>query len=1145
MENVRDVSIFVSCPGDVESEKREIITICNTITKSNVGYDGIRFYVKDWRDHVGHYNARNQAQVNEFIGKYDIYIGLWWKRMGSAPGSINSSTGEPNESGSEEEFDIALNENEKSNAPKIYLFFKNYNLEVNPDNMNKEAEQLLKLSKFIDKIKEPKTLNWINKFTSIEQFREKISNLILITQNELRNAETPIVEIEPFEEEIKEELLDKSFKIAKKAAFIFVLFNDTLNLTEFEQLVDKNELGCLLSMDYLNCDDNKLVFNKNKKDYFVAKILVDLEFDDIKKYLFTENKYANPQLIRVVSYIYQLLKSDNKLLEEITKYLCEHNQLPLIKLDKDKISIKTRELIFKHIFNDFKKKDIWIYSNSYHNEEVAEFGESLETYKYLISELQTPTNSKIVFINSLILLGYFKNLNDEQKEQIIPILFEKLGSNIEDKNIVQNVITVFKRQEITSGDIFEKIFNYIKEYKNEYVRTSVYRFLSKTDYVDKYFKYLIDGLRILKTKGDPDREDINLIDEDVSLHNSLLLLKESKSIKELLKHFFADYSSRNMIYFDELIKSIIQKSIDIYNNDTSIFENILDVYLKKGMEYGHKNLKELISFFEKTGTKTEALELIITQETLNIYTQYDFICELLDNSNFNIIIDKYNTKLNEGHIKLIYHNLLRINESISEEFKEQIKDKLDIELIKPVVKDYDSIKKIKQQGEFDLLFDNQELKQITLEFFEKYEVDDIYKNDVFKAQKDYWNNFEFEKSNCDLVTNLLNMFADINGRINKHIVSDWFEVEEKVNKYIINKIYKQLLSFKDLSLNHNHMKFINDWCIAKLKDINFKKSLIQGDAQVHYNEFAIYLWYFYKKLHIEFPREVLLDMLSFDYVVGTEFAGIDDLVSKLPLDLVKERIRSNLREGISVFVVLMNHFKIVINNEMQEEYHYIFDEIKLNRLPDYEIKNLVDMYYEATEDYIGLFKLLKSSSSINWGIVDKLITFKNEIPLAEFLVKVLEEAKDRNLRLKAAHYLIKLQEIKGIEYFIHYINQDDINQLQLDVTDCFKSIENYIFIPKLFELLEMSYRKIIKIEPFYTLDKIITGALHTMALKEESFYTNIRERYIKFIESKKEKYPDVKYLSYQIDEMDKRFRETHIKVPSIEEVKEIIKELGL
>jgi hypothetical protein len=114
------LQVFVASPGDVAEERRileSVITETNKIWSSNLN---ITFELVKWETDVyPSFSSDPQAVINEQIGEeYDVFIGIFWGRLGTATPRASS--------GSIEEFERALSRNKISDGqyPKVMVYFK-------------------------------------------------------------------------------------------------------------------------------------------------------------------------------------------------------------------------------------------------------------------------------------------------------------------------------------------------------------------------------------------------------------------------------------------------------------------------------------------------------------------------------------------------------------------------------------------------------------------------------------------------------------------------------------------------------------------------------------------------------------------------------------------------------------------------------------------------------------------------------------------------------------------------------------------------------------------------------------------------------------------------------------------------------------
>lgn len=101
MQTPKKVTIFLASPGDLQRERDEVDKIVDLLNKTAGKQRHNPFYLrlKRWESDTYSSIGRAQKVIISQIGKYDIFIGIMWKRFGSPTGESSSGT--------KEEFDHA------------------------------------------------------------------------------------------------------------------------------------------------------------------------------------------------------------------------------------------------------------------------------------------------------------------------------------------------------------------------------------------------------------------------------------------------------------------------------------------------------------------------------------------------------------------------------------------------------------------------------------------------------------------------------------------------------------------------------------------------------------------------------------------------------------------------------------------------------------------------------------------------------------------------------------------------------------------------------------------------------------------------------------------------------------------------------
>jgi hypothetical protein len=118
--NGRTLRVFVASPGDVGRERDAMLGVVNELNRTLealIPAAGVRLDLVRWETHTHPGLGRPQELINEQIGTYDIFVGIMWKRFGAPTGAA--------ESGTQEEFELALTRWQKHGTPRICFYFSN------------------------------------------------------------------------------------------------------------------------------------------------------------------------------------------------------------------------------------------------------------------------------------------------------------------------------------------------------------------------------------------------------------------------------------------------------------------------------------------------------------------------------------------------------------------------------------------------------------------------------------------------------------------------------------------------------------------------------------------------------------------------------------------------------------------------------------------------------------------------------------------------------------------------------------------------------------------------------------------------------------------------------------------------------------
>lgn len=193
--SIKIFKCFIASPGDTNAERQICDKIFLEINKTigekfNFRIESL-MWENDTRPSVGDYS---QAIINEQIGKYEIFIGIMFKKFGTKTKNAGSGT--------EEEFNIAYNRFLNKENVEIMFYFNDE--AIKPSELN--TEELNKVNTFRTKIAELGNYYW--KYEGINQFEDYLrKHLIKLLLSKYKNEGTI-----PEQDNLLKVLLKKKFQ---------------------------------------------------------------------------------------------------------------------------------------------------------------------------------------------------------------------------------------------------------------------------------------------------------------------------------------------------------------------------------------------------------------------------------------------------------------------------------------------------------------------------------------------------------------------------------------------------------------------------------------------------------------------------------------------------------------------------------------------------------------------------------------------------------------------------------------------------------------------------------------------------------------------------------------------------------------------
>jgi len=868
--------------------------------------------------------------------------------------------------------------------------------------------------------------------------------------------------------------------------------------------------------------------HNNFQEYLAARKLARQDITTIKKFLSfpPDHKKIVPSWVNTLSFLVNIIDSHEDRFTELLQWLLHNDPEMIVYFETDRIEEKTRIQVFENVFNFYKEKQIWINRDKFDLSLLAQFGQSLSMIEFLIQEINSVLHYTTC-VNALKLISYMK-IPVSKRTELCSILVEISLSEEKSPLVRSTALNALTHLNFHDKDVVDPIVMSLRTCSDDYLRSSLYRFLIDSDSVDEYIDVFLEGIQYVGI--DINDSTSRLLDEKIELEHGLEKVTSSEAIHKIL-HFFNDNLNDIDDYFwKNQISVIASKAAKIFAYDPTIFMICLEFHKTLNNHYLHGEAIKFTPFFDKTETRMKAIKEIIHKR--NEEDNWWAVGSLTNKEMLDYFIEQYQEgELTDNDIWNL-HSV--IDWDLRGELNLRINNVSNNKFVLQPMKDYDQVRKNQLALDFDLLFDKEAfLEQIRIMYLRE-EKNSMTKDDIIKAKTNAKNG-QLEYSNL-VVRSLCQMAGDGTLSLEKaiHLVesADW-------DSYCADQVHR-ILSSKEVEISPEKNEWIKNWCFRNVSNVDFKNALTKNpDGSTSADNNCYHLWFFFRRLNLSYPKNVLLDMLSFDWINGSGMLGIEYLEKYLELDVMTERIWSNLQEGIDHEEVLKNHIEFCKRHCIQDVLP-----IALNLITDDTISKSIrttslESYFALSKDFSTLVSRLDDIKDLfKYEVINNLFDRDYQYECHDHLLRMVEEDSE-NGKLESYKYLVILQDIEGIKGYFSWINSQVVKKQTINVPITLQPLKIVEAVPYLMDLLKLSYQDDFKKDEFHRIDSEIRNALLNIALQSTDNYHYVKGEVEKFISSNQH-LEHINFLNVFVEDMESRY---YITLQSGRNISDVIRRL--
>jgi len=897
----------------------------------------------------------------------------------------------------------------------------------------------------------------------------------------------------------------------------------------------------LIKKSFLKEGDVYQFQHNNFQEYLAAKVLsnqnlnVILEFISFrlvnkKEISLIEKRIdkINPSWANTVAFLCQLREKD-----DLLEYLIKNEPELTLKFELNRIDEEKRNNLFKTVFEKYSDRGIVIDRNIDY-EEMAKFGKTREIYDYLIEWATAKKDNFVSRYNAIEMLSRMKGLEDESLRHL---LINFANDENENQNVRYVSFHALSLLGMASSDTIDAL-KHLKDSNNNRVLSGLYYLIKESAYKDQYVDILLTGIH--KARSRSNSKKFPSVDISWDLMRGIEKIQSVEGIKKTIRHFIDNPEDLRELDIERSMEKIVNNTIKAYEDDNSIYNEVTKLTKIASKERVDKAISKIQLFFQKTGTTFIFFKKIYEE---GIEKNYRLLASIADEQCVDFLIDQYQAKLTDTNIRTFINFLSFKNREKFNNLLNIINEKTNNKFLPPPPRDYEKEKKEKIKRKIEIIFNKSEfLKEVEKIFDgegkEEISFEDIENLLIESYDKDKYNEFVMRELSYYLEQNknVKWKLGNLKNKINQ-IDYEWFTI-----KHVFNLLYHG----SELELSKERIVVIKDYCLKNLKKVDFKDALKTTDKGAVTSEFATMLWYFLRKFNFVYPEEVLLDMLSFDWLEGNQFVGIDYLEGNLSTEKIRDRILDNLNKGIKVEEVLKNHINYCKKHNLIETRDQLSNIIKN---PEIKIENRL-LALETVADFPDSTIILEEMLDIDElelfiKSAEILITRGNNKSKEKLLLKLSSE--DESFALESAKLLIKEQDLSAIRYYCDYIKRTKKFEVDFHDRNPLQETKTIKALPILIELLKFSYKHKKKIQQseFSRLDNTIISILKNIALKKFSNKDKVVKALQQFLQKHRVQFEGVNlnFLNAVCDDIEKTFLVNYTSQITVEEAIEKVKRI--
>lgn len=1018
-----------------------------------------------------------------------------------------------------------------------------FNDEINKSSIGALLLHPFYLTNIVDEFKKPPYRLPANKLTIIDRL---VANSL--NQSKLRKLASGHI--------FQHKLVLYNRTIHKLSFALQLSGQNSFSDTEIQDLFSETEIELLQHSSLVTSNGKSWSFsNAIFQEHLCAAVLSSFKFDEIINCVSIGkvNKKIRTKWIQTVSSLLSLLDTQTPLYKKLLRFV-EHDNIELLfQTESSKYNSDQRFDLLKKVTErliKYNMRPMLLFEDS-----IGSFiNEDIQCINFIIQKLKKEKNTEHI---EDVLFRILRNVTlDEDQRRVLSEIAISKAQKTDNAYFAGQMVACIVELEVNMSERLSQIFSITKFEQVHEFRQGVYNLIVKTNKVDEYYEYGLDGFRYLVEYN----RSISRYGSEVSLELFLKSANKISNLSLLLNRMTEDdwvtfYNYRSS--GKEFLKYIIGKCISLFKENFEIFFPLTKFLKELGRKYLRDQYKDIDVFFESSLSFDDRNicwvtvrhlinEIVIAKdwELGGLISEDSFDYLLFELEEFDFALPNYRHCIAALRYKGkndIADKLLQLCNDATEGQLIEKANESEIEI-------YKANELRRQKNDLNYIRSIKNFKTGITKFFAEHSSKSLDIEDILIE-------FDALKSKSRFDSNLI-----------LHLIYHWMPRRATVSlKSCLNYIEtpvrydyfraEEILKDQSLFQNKQCIKILEDYYQREIRITDFKNAYYPVGDRIMRKDKQNQLVEIFMKFSFDTPTNILMDFIWLDMggirTIRDNEVTNNKSISETILELLDEnevfefrnKVLKNLMDGeIKSDTIFGTHIAICKHLRIVEAKDIVYEYILTMSGENYSLSDYVNVFIDLEGEPKDLLALIEKQDHINnFGYFHLVRLLLNDFPgvvktSLQELLKVPALAPET--RIYANQYLAQLKVNSGFAYLVEFVRinkkspyniQGDMRVSNVSTSYALKQMEDiiYLLVDPVYETAHFSD----------SAKSIIVEWLYAFASKSETDLKLVHEFLFRSEKALRSKHPNSSWLFWYAFRAQENFRNSADKNLSFGSVK--------